>query len=376
LDSTFLINQIVDTDPVYIFFTSGSTGIPKGVTITNLNVIDYIDWATSVFPINETTIMGNQSPFYFDLSTQDIYTTISKAATLVIIPEQYFVFPIKALQFMKEKEVNFLYWVPSAFVNIANLNLLEKIEMEKIESILFAGEVMPVKQLNYWKKYLPNLKMCANLYGPTEATCNCTYYIVDREFKDNEVFPLGKACENTSLLVFDDNNNLITEKDVNKLGELCIRGSSLSVGYWNNPEKTAEMYVQNPLNTHYPEKIYKTGDLVYFNERGELVFSGRKDFQIKHLGYRIELGEIENSAMGLEGIKTVCCIYNQEEKQIILLFSANSNIGELEVKSYLTKIMPKYMIPSKYIKLDYFPLNDNGKIDRKKLHLEYCKNTL
>lgn len=366
-----LLNKIIDTDPVYTFFTSGSTGVPKGVTITNRNVIDYTDWAVSTFNINEKTIMGNQSPFYFDISTQDIYACISTGATLAIIPETYFIFPVKALQWINEKKINFLYWVPSAFVNISTLKLLEKIRIDNVDTIMFGGEVMPVKHLNYWRKYLPNLKLIANVYGPTEATVNCTYYIVDREFDDTEVLPLGKACENTDLLVLDDENTVISAADTNKVGELCVRGSSLSVGYWDSPEKTEQMYVQNPLNKHYPELIYKTGDLVFYNERGELVFTGRKDFQIKHMGYRIELGEIEAASMGVDGIESTCAIYDNDKKQIILFYTGSADLMDSAVSAELSRILPKYMVPAVYYKLNAMPHNDNGKTDRKALKAQY-----
>lgn len=364
-----LLDQILDVDPVYTFFTSGSTGTPKGVIINNHNIIDYIDWAVKTFRIDETTIMGNQSPFYFDISTQDIYATLKTGATLGIIPPTYFAFPVKALQFIKERNINFLYWVPSAFVSIANYELLTAVCLDKVELIMFGGEVMPVKQLNYWKKNLPNLKTIANVYGPTEATVNCTYYIVDREFSDSEVLPLGKACENTGLLVLDDENQVIDKNRPNELGELCIYGSSLSVGYWDDEEKTNEKYIDNPCNKFYKQKMYLTGDLVYYNERGELVFSGRKDFQIKHSGYRIELGEIESAAMGKEEISVVCAAYHKEKKQIVLFYQGE--ISEEELKDYLLTVIPKYMVPTIFFSLKRFPYNDNGKIDRKQLENQY-----
>lgn len=364
-----LVDEILDVDPVYTFFTSGSTGTPKGVIINNHNVIDYTDWAVDTFPINETTIMGNQSPFYFDISTQDIYATLKTGATLGIIPPTYFAFPAKALQFINERNINFLYWVPSAFVAIANYDLLKSIPLDKVELIMFGGEVMPVKQLNYWRKYLPNLKMIANVYGPTEATVNCTYYIVDREFSDSEVLPLGKACENTGLLVLDDNNQIIKPAQVNQLGELCVYGSSLSAGYWGDEEKTKEKYIDNPTNPYYREKMYLTGDLVYYNERGELVFAGRKDFQIKHSGYRIELGEIEAAAMGKEEVSVVCAAYDNKIKQIVLFYQGD--ITEDCLKEYLLTVIPKYMVPTIYYSLKRFSYNDNGKIDRRKLEEQY-----
>lgn len=368
-DSEELTSAILDVDPVYVFFTSGSTGVPKGVIINNHNVIDYIDWAVSALPISNRTVMGNQSPFYFDISTQDIYATLKMGATLGIIPPKFFAFPAKAMQFIKERHINFLYWVPSAFVNVANFDILSSIELDEVELIMFGGEVMPVKQLNYWKRHLPNLKTVANVYGPTEATVNCTYYIVDREFADSETLPLGKACENTGLLVLDEDGKSIEPKQVGVQGELCIYGSSLSAGYWDDLEKTDEKYVGNPLCNHYREKMYLTGDLVYYNERGELVFAGRKDFQIKHLGYRIELGEIEAVAMGNKAITNVCALYDTVKKQIVLFYQGD--VQEEKVRDYLLDVIPKYMVPMVYHQLQRFPYNDNGKIDRKKLAKEY-----
>lgn len=364
------INNAIDTDIVYTYFTSGSTGTPKGVTINHKNIIDYIDWACDKFPIDETTIFGNQSALYFDITTQDIYATLKKAATMVIIPEKLFVFPIKAVEFIKEKHINFLYWVPSAYINLVNFKSLESISLDEIKSIMFGGEVMPVKHLNYLKDKLPNLNFIANVYGPTEATVNSTYYIIDKDFKEEESLPLGHIIENKRILILDENDNVITQP--NQMGEICILGTSLSSGYYKNYEKTKEAFVQNPLHNDYIDIMYRTGDLATYNEDNLLIFCGRKDNQIKHLGYRIELGEIETAALSLEEIDNCMSFYDTTKRNIVLLYVANSaNFDQKKLKVALTNILPKYMVPTKYYQLEELPINANGKIDRMLLKQQY-----
>jgi amino acid adenylation domain-containing protein len=361
-DANKAFSKMIDTDLVYVFFTSGSTGKPKGVTISHRSIIDYINWAAERFEISEQEIIGNQAPFYFDNSILDIYLCLKTGAKMRIIPENLFTFPIRLMEHINERKINFIFWVPSALCNAANMGAIDKIELPYLKKVLFCGEVMPNKQLNYWRSRVPHA-LYANLYGPTEITDACAYYIIDREFSDDEPLPLGMPCENTDILLLDESNNLIVEHDIK--GEICVRGSSLSHGYWNAPQKTAEVFCQNPLNQHYPEKIYRTGDVAHYNDRGEIMFDGRKDFQIKHLGYRIELGEIEAATAGLDGVKTVSADYDNVRQEIILFFSGD--FEEKPLKIALAKSLPKYMVPARYIKLDDFPYNDNGKIDRVKL---------
>lgn len=364
------VHNAIDTDIVYTYFTSGSTGTPKGVTINHKNIIDYIDWACAKFPIDETTIFGNQSALYFDITTQDIYATLKKAATMVIIPEKLFAFPIKAVEFIKEREINFLYWVPSAYINLVNFKSLESIRLDKVKSIMFGGEVMPVKHLNYLKDKLPNLDFIANVYGPTEATVNSTYYIVNRDFTEEESLPLGQVIENKRILILDENDTLITQP--NQMGEICILGTSLSLGYYKDFKKTQEVFVQNPLHHDYRDIMYRTGDLAMYNENDLLIFCGRKDNQIKHLGYRIELGEIETAALSLEEIDNCMSFYDSAKRNIVLLYVTNKlDFDSKKLKLALMSILPKYMVPTKYHNLEELPINANGKIDRVLLKQQY-----
>ncbi len=352
----------IDTDFLYVLFTSGSTGIPKGVTINHRSVIDYIDWVTETFAITEEDSFGNQAPFYFDNSILDIYSTIKSGATTYIIPKNLFAQPVPLLEYLKEKRINTIFWVPSALIVVAKLKAFRNVDLsDTLRRVLFCGEVMPNKQLNTWRRFLPDV-LYANLYGPTEITDACTYYIVDREFADDEPLPIGIPMANTDILVLNDRNEPVKGDEI---GELCVRGTSLSMGYYNNSEKTREAFVQNPLNPCVPETIYRTGDLVKYNAHGEIIYLSRKDFQIKHMGHRIELGEIETAVSSLEEIALCCCLYDEKRQKIVLFLE--EPLERAYINEKISGLVPEYMLPGKVITLEKMPINANGKIDRVKL---------
>lgn len=368
LDYTQVIDDVIvpttTEDLAYILFTSGSTGLPKGVTITRGAVMDYIHWAKECFHINENDSICNQAPFYFDNSTLDIYLMLSTGATLHIVPEVYYAFPAKLVQYLDENQITTIFWVPSVFQVFQRYDLLSKYECASLSKILFAGEVMHNKELNYWRRHLPNA-LFANLYGPTEITVDCTYYIVDQEFGDDEPLPIGNARNNMEVFLLDSSDNEVIEEDVQ--GEICVAGYSLSKGYWNDKEKTEKVFVQNPLNDVFEQKIYRTGDIGHYNALGQIMFDGRFDNQIKHKGCRIELGEIENMAVGLDYMQQVCAVYDLDQGIISIFCVVGGEKNEKEIMKDLKEIIPSYMMPSQIFVLDAMPLNDNGKYDRIKL---------
>lgn len=358
-----LRNRSIDTDPLYILFTSGSTGVPKGVLISHKVIINNMEWLETEYEFGPDDVLGNQVPFYFDVSDHDIYSVMKFGCSMVIIPPELFTFPVRLVQFMNEHKVSAIFWVPFALCMAANLNAFASETPSYLRYIFFAGEVMPVRQLNYWRRYLPDA-LYSNMYGPTE-TYVCTYYNLNRDFREDETLPIGRGCGNIDILLLDEENRLVGPGEDGQ-GEICVRGCTLSLGYYRNRETTAQRFVQNPLQDAYPEIIYRTGDLAKYNEYGELVYLNRRDFQIKHLGYRIELGEIETAAGAVDGVEYCACLYDQGRRLILLIYSG-LKMEKREMTAKLGEQIPKYMMPNRIIHMEQLPHNANGKIDRKKL---------
>ena len=351
-----------DLMPLYVNFTSGSTGTPKGVAVGHRSVIDFISEFTKTFGIDSDDVLANQAPFDFDVSVKDIYSGLCTGARVQLVPRDYFSNPTVLMDYLADNNVTTLIWAVSAMCFVSIMNGLDYRKPEQINKVMFSGEVMPVKHLNKWKKYLPNATY-VNLYGPTEITCNCTYYILDREYEKDETIPAGVPFVNEKVFLLDDEDTLVMEPETE--GEICVSGSCLALGYYKDREKTEQVFVQNPVNERFHERMYRTGDIGKYDNDGNLIYVSRKDFQIKHMGQRIELGEIEVQAMSLDGVTRACCTYDEKKKRINLFYTGEAAKDDVTVA--LQRKLPQYMVPGKTVQLDEMPVNKNGKIDRAQL---------
>ena len=414
-----------ETDTIYLVFTSGSTGVPKGVVASHRNVIDYIEGLGKVLECDENTVFGNQAPLYLDASLKDVYTTLKYGATTYFIPKKLFMSPFMLIEYLNEHKINTICFVSSALTIFTRLSAFDIAKPEYLKVIAFGGEVLPISHLKQWMKACPRARFI-NLYGATECTgMSCYYVVYDVEKLENGI-PIGKPLPDTEIFLMDEEGNpianshpgagifskdeedshiakpddteifghskidlsigkrlpnaetFLSDKEYSHIvkqsaemeilrhkGEICIGGTGLSSGYYKDEEKTKAKFVNYQLTDGRSILLYKTGDIGYFGEDGELYFAGRGDNQIKHRGYRIELEEIEACGGAFEGVDRGCCIYNPEKG--IITFFYEGRIEEAKVKENFRNKLASYMVPGKVVKLDKLPLMAGGKIDRKAL---------
>ncbi len=356
--------RVHSSDALYVLFTSGSTGIPKGVVSTHGAVISYVDTVTDFFGITSDDVLGNQVDFYFVMAVFDIYVTLKVQATCHIMPREYFFRPAKLFRFVNENRLTFLNWSCSA------LRLMEKYYkagMEPIDSvatIAFGGETISTHIIKRLSGLFNNATF-VNTYGATEMTDSACYFVIDKNV-DLDVIPIGKAFADTEIILIDEFGKVIDGAEV---GELCVRSDQLSLGYYNEPELTMKKYIQNPIHNKYRDIVFMSGDLARRDKNGDYIYIGRKDNQISRHGFRIELGDIEACTAKVGGVNECCCIYDNKGDRMLLIYSgqATSDI----VRESICELLPDYMMPDRIENVNEMAHTLSGKPDRQQLMKEY-----
>jgi amino acid adenylation domain-containing protein len=374
-----LPQQCTGQDGSHILFTSGSTGVPKGVVITHDNVIAFVGWALKHFGIDHTDRFSGHTPFHFDLSTFDIFGSLAAGAQLHLVPPETAQVPPKLAEFIRASELTQWFSVPSVLNYLAKFNAVRHNDFPALRRVLWCGEVLPTPALIYWMERLPRVSF-ANLYGPTEATIASSYHDVTACPQDPKApIPIGKGCDGEQLLVLDDKLQPVAAREI---GDLYIAGAGLSPGYWRDEEKTASVFLPDPRNPNSGDRLYRTGDLAWQDEAGVVYFVGRADSQIKVRGYRIELGEIE-TALNSVGKLQECAVVAIQTESFggWMICCAYAGRGGAEVtpnslREHLKKIIPSYMFPVRWMSYDVLPKNSNGKIDRPRLKERFFRAEL
>jgi amino acid adenylation domain-containing protein len=373
-----LSQECTPDDGSHILFTSGSTGVPKGVVITHSNVATFVAWALKHFSIDHTDRFSGHTPFHFDLSTFDIFGTLTAGAQLHLVPPEAALLPPKLVEFIQKAQLTQWFSVPSVLNYLAKFDALRDVALPSLRRVLWCGEVLPTPALIYWMQHLPNISF-TNLYGPTEATIASSYYDVPVCPDDPKaLIPIGKACDGEELLLLNDKLQPVPPREI---GDLYIAGAGLSPGYWRDRTKTAEAFLPDPREGA-TGRIYRTGDLAWLGEDGLVYFVGRADTQIKVRGYRIELGEVETALHSVGTLKEcavvavetenfggwmICCAYVPSQAA-----EATPNV----LRERLKKLIPNYMFPVRWAAYEALPKNANGKIDRPRLKERFLQGEL
>jgi amino acid adenylation domain-containing protein len=374
--SDALPQQCTADEGSHILFTSGSTGVPKGVVITHTNVTTFVAWALKHYQIDHTDRFSGHTPFHFDLSTFDIFGAITAGAQLHLVPQETAVLPPKLAEFIRESRLTQWFSVPSVLNYLAKFNAVRHNDFPALRRVLWCGEVLPTPALMYWMERLPKVRF-SNLYGPTETTIASSYYDVAAcPIDPKAAIPIGAGCDGEKLLVLDEKLQPLPPREI---GDLYIAGTGLSPGYWRDPQKTASAFIPDPLSPDPSARLYRTGDLAWQDENGLVYFVGRADSQIKVRGYRIELGEVETSLNSLGRLQEcavvaiptdnfggwmICCAY---------VVRSGDDVSLTALREHLKKTVPSYMFPARWMVYDVLPKNPNGKIDRPRLKEHFAQ---
>jgi len=363
-------SQNLSIDVAYVLFTSGSTGIPKGVMIPHKAIIDYIEWCVEVYGLTDKDVISNHAPLYFDNSTFDLYCAFKTGATLHLVHEELNTVLPRLVTWLSTRKISVFFCVPSVLTLLLRSRRLKSDSFPAMRHLIAAGEVLPRDILAEWMDMYPHIQF-TNMYGPTEITVDCSYHVLhDKPGKDMISIPIGKARTNMELFVRTGGGAL--SQAIGAEGELLVRGTSVAYGYLGDAERTQKAFIQNPLNPYFHDPLYCTGDLVRIDDNADFLFLGRADDQIKFLGYRIELGEIEASLVGIQGVREGVVVFNnsssESERELGALVSLDEGFDLDALRLALQVRLPGYMVPSRFCITDEdFPRTPNGKYDRKQV---------
>lgn len=358
-------SERISVDVAYVLFTSGSTGAPKGVMIPHQAIIDYIDWCVVQYSVTDKDNVANHAPLYFDNSTFDIYTAFAAGATLHLVPPSLNAVLPRLVTWLSEKQISVFFCVPSVLTLLLRSRRLQRNSFPALRELVFAGEVVQADVLTEWMRLFPHVRF-TNMYGPTEITVDCTYHVVQSP-PGNEPVPIGRARPNMELYVYTETEEL--SQAIGATGELWVRGLSVGYGYLGDAAKTSAAFVQHP-DSPFPDRLYRTGDVVRIREDGALMFLGRADQQIKYLGHRIELGEIEAQLQALEQVTEAVVVFRHGDdagtQAIGALVSTAMPCTSAQILDALKARVPTYMLPRRLLCTEEpFPRTANGKYDRK-----------
>ncbi len=352
----------IPSDPMCGVFTSGSTGVPKLVVKSHAAMIDFVETFAGMFPLCHDDVLASQLPLHFDASSKDVYCTLKLGATCRIVPRMLFSFPAKLTCYLDEMGITTIIWVPSALRLVANGDgFATGCVPRKLRNVFFVGEQMYARHLNYWVDNLPDARF-VNLYGSTEVAGNVLFNVCGHMDDEAARVPLGKPFPNVKVMLFDGDREVV---EPGEIGEICVAGGTLSQGYYGDEERTAAAFVPNPLASD-GELMYRTGDLARIDDDGLFVMASRRDNQVKHMGYRVELEDVEVAAAAVPGVRECCCVHDDAEDKLVLFYSADDEMKR-ELAKALRGSLPRYMVPTGFVRLDQLPLNANGKIDRVRL---------